>query len=370
MARGSVSKRNGLWCFRIDVGLDPATGKRRQISRQGFTTKRAADAALNEAMSSLATGSMVKRSSETVASFLDSWLVSQQPRVRATTLHSYGIIVRRISAQIGNVALQSLTALHIERLYADLLARGGRGGGELSAKSVRNTHVVLHKALKDAERLGLIVRNPASSAAAPRATRPEFTSWSSDDARDFFDAIADHRMRAAYVLLVTTGMRRGEALGLRWSDVDLDGRQLAIVQTLNSINGRLVFSAPKTARSRRTVFLDVTTVDALRAHHKRQVEERLVLGVDWDARSNHVFRDRVGGPVKPDWFSKEFDRLVHESGLPRLRLHDYADVARYADVFAFGLVSGGGWSEVVGIIRGLRGRRGGCRGAGICRGSC
>lgn len=99
-------------------------------------------------MPSLAAGSMVKRSNQTVASFLDSWLVSQQPRVRATTLHSYGIIVRRISAQIGSVALQSLTALHVERLYADLLAAGGRGGGALSAKSVRNTHVVLHKALR------------------------------------------------------------------------------------------------------------------------------------------------------------------------------------------------------------------------------
>lgn len=195
MARGAISRRNGQWCFRLDVGIDPATGKRRQISLQGFATKKAADASLHEALSSLATGSMVQRSTETVSSFLDSWLVSQRPRVRVTTLHSYGIIVRRIAGQVGSVALQSLTALHVERLYADPLVRGGRGGGALSAKSVRNTHVELHKALRDAERLGLIVRNPASAASAPRATRPEFTSWSSDDAREFFDAITGHRLR-------------------------------------------------------------------------------------------------------------------------------------------------------------------------------
>jgi integrase len=195
---------------------------------------------------------------------------------------------------------------------------------------------VLHKALKDAERLGLIVRNPASAASAPRATRPEFTTWSSDDAREFFDAIASHRLRVAYLLLVTTGMRRGEALGLRWNDLDLDDRQLAVVQTLNSINGQLVFSAPKTARSRRTVFLDPTTVEGLRSHRKRQAAERLAIGGDWDSSSNLVFRDEVGGPVKPDWFSREFDRLVQATGLPRLRLHDlrhtYATLALKAGI--------------------------------------
>jgi integrase len=135
--------------------------------------------------------------------------------------------------------VQSLSTLQIETFYAALVESGGKRGAGLAPKSVRNTHVVLRKALADAERLGLVARNVASSAKAPTARRPEFATWSSDDLRAFFAAVRDDRLYASFVLLAMTGMRRGEVLGLRWRDVDLDGAQLAVVQTLSTVGWQM-----------------------------------------------------------------------------------------------------------------------------------
>lgn len=117
-------------------------------------------------------------------------------------------------------------------------------------------------------------------------------------------------------------MRRGEVLGLRWSDVDLDAGQVAVVQTLTSVNGHAVIGPTKTVRSRRTVYLDEHTVNTLREQRARQREERLVAGPAWDATSDLVFRDEIGRPTHPDWFSREFARVVSASGAPPIRLHD------------------------------------------------
>ena len=140
----------------------------------------------------------------------------------------------RITRQIGAVPLQALTPQQVELLYATLLAEGGTGGRQLAPKTVRNCHVVLRRALADAERLGLVSRNPAAAARAVVGPRAEQRPWSADEIQRFFEALAGERLSVAFVLLATTGMRRGEALGLRWEDVDFAGRALSIVQTLTN----------------------------------------------------------------------------------------------------------------------------------------
>lgn len=119
-------------------------------------------------------------------------------------------------------------------------------------------------------------------------------TWSSDDVRDFLSFVESDRLYAAYVLLLTTGMRRGEVLGLRWQDLDLDAAELAIVQTLNSVRSELVFSTPKTKRSRRLVYLDDATVEKLRGHRASQRTERMAAGPDWAADFDPVFCDELG----------------------------------------------------------------------------
>jgi integrase len=311
-----VFKRNGGWAFRLDAGFQPGTDRRRQISRQGFATRKAAEAALNEAVQKSAQGTIVSRSSTRLRDYLDDWLMTQQSRLRETTHHSYVFAVQRVERRLGAVALQSLTPLQIEQFYAELLSAG------LSAKTVRNTHVVLRKALADAERLGLVPRNAAAAAKAPTARRPEFTTWSSDDVKQFFAAVHDDRLYALFVLLATTGLRRGEALGLRWRDVDFDAGQLAVVQTLTTVGSETLISQPKSQRSRRTVYLDSETISVLKEHRRRQREDQLAVGAGWDRVSDLVFRDELGGSIHPDWLSREFRRLVAVAGAPCIRLHD------------------------------------------------
>ncbi len=196
------------------------------------------------------------------------------------------------------------------------------GGTGLSPKTVRNTHTVLRKALSDAERLGLVFRNAAAAARGPAVERPEFTVWSSDEVRQFFAAGELNRLYGAFVLLATTGMRRGEVLGVRWKDVDLDSGQLAIVQTITNVDGKLTIGSPKTSKSKRVIYLDETTVTMMRQHRRRQREDQVAMGPDWRDDGDLVFTDEVGLPVRPEWFSKEFGRVVTAAGVPRIRLHD------------------------------------------------
>lgn len=322
MARGSVFRRNGGYGARVDLGPDPSTGKRRQLSRQGFRTKREAEAALDELLSSVRAGDLVNQSTSTLGQFLDDWLAGQHQRLKETSWNSYSVAVERIRNGLGKRKLQALTPLEIERFYLQLAESGGRTGRPLAAKTIRNTHVVLRKALEDAERLGLVQRNAAAVARPPVAHRTEQQTWSADNLRAFFAHTADDRLYAVYVLLATTGMRRGEALGLRWADVDLELGQLAVVNTLTTVNYRPILSSPKTKRSRRVVYLDPATVDVMREHRARQQTERAAAGADWYHEIDFVVRDELGRPIHPEWFTREFGRQARLAQLPTIRLHD------------------------------------------------
>ncbi len=322
MARGRIFKRQGGYAFRVDLGPDPATGSRRQIQRQGFRTKREAETALDEHITTIRSGGALSPSAAVLGDFLDGWLEGQTSQLKETTWESYRIVVDRVNARIGKVKIQSLTPLELERFYALLAESGGRRGGPLAVKTIRNTHTVLRKALSDAERLGLIVRNPAAAARPPADVRKEQETWSSDELREFLEAVAEDRLYAFYVLLATTGMRRGEALGLRWRDLDLDGAELHIVQTLVAINYRPVVTTPKTKRSRRLIYLDDGSVGVLRSHRSAQRVERLSAGPAWDSQNDLVFCDEMGGLLNPDWISRDFRIKIRKAMVRDIRLHD------------------------------------------------
>jgi integrase len=322
MARGSVFKRSGGWAFKVDTGFHPETGKRRQSLKQGFRTKRQAEEALAEAQKTVIDGTVVANSNMRLDEFLDEWLVGQEARLRPSSHHSYVMAGKRLKRHLGKYKIQALTPLQIEKFYAELLDHGQRNGKGLSPKTVKNTHVVLRKALADAERLGLVHRNAAAAARGPSVTRPEMTTWSSDQLKAFSTVAQESRMRNAFTILASTGMRRGEALGLRWVDVDFDSSQLAIVQTVSTVDSKVVVGQPKTSGSRRTVYVHDATIKALRQQRQLQAEERLAAGPAWDTDNDLVFRNVTGGPVNPDWFSRHFDKLVEQADVPRIRLHD------------------------------------------------
>jgi integrase len=334
MARGSVRRRGSTWTVILDVGPDPASGKRRQRWKGGYKTRKLAEAALRELIAEVDRGGYVARSSVTVSAYLDEWLQTVEPRLRPTTWNSYRIAATRVSKSLGSTPVQALTPLDVERFYADLLA-GSDETRPLSPKTVRNTHIVLRKAMSDAERLGLVARNPAASAKAPAPSAPEHTTWTAGELSAFLRSIAGTRLEAAFVVLATTGMRRGEVLGLRWPDVDLAASRLAVVQTVTTVNDKIVVTPPKTPRSRRSVSLDPVTVVALEQCRLAQKRERLAAGSLWSDES-WVFTDEIGRPVHPTSFSRLFERSAAKADLPPIRLHDlrhtYATLALTAGV--------------------------------------
>ena len=187
---------------------------------------------------------------------------------------------------IGTAPLVSVDAGTLNALYARLLAEGRKdhAGGGLSPRTVRYVHTITHRALKDAVKWGRLARNAADAANPPSSTatgRPDSVTWTADQLRTFLDGTRKSRHSTAYLVLATTGLRRGEALGLRWRDLDLDAGRASIRQTVIAIKHTAVLGTPKTAKGRRTVTLDAGTVAALREHRKRQAAERLQMGAGW-----------------------------------------------------------------------------------------
>ena len=324
--RGHIRKRGAKWTIVIDIGRGEY-GRRKQRWHSGYNTRREAHAALTEILGRLQAGNYLAPSKETLGSFLGDWIEAQRATVRPSTWHSYAMICEaHIIPQLGALPLQQLTAAALNALYADLLADGRRHSrGGLSPRTVRYIHTILRKALADAVRWNRLARNVADQAdpPSPKATRSRvMRTWAADEVRAFLDHVKNDRLYAAWILAATTGLRRGEVLGLRWSDVDLSKGRIAVTQTLLAVRGKLSISEPKTAKSRRSVALDATTAAAVRAHRVAQLEERLALGLGAPAGDALVFRDIEGEPVHPDHFSRWFEAHAKAAGLPRIRLHD------------------------------------------------
>jgi integrase len=207
-------------------------------------------------------------------------------------------------------------------MYADLLDHGRQDGKGLSPRTVRYVHTILRRALKEAVRTSKVGRNVADYANPPSGkTHANFTTWTAEELHAFLEYVGGDRLKAAWYLAAMTGMRRGEVLGLRWRDCDLERGRVTIAQTLVLVHNRLAFAPPKTKRSRRTISIDDETLSVLKAHRARQAEEKLGFGAGYNPQ-DLVFAGPDGSPVKPDHFSDRFERLSRAAGLPRIRLHE------------------------------------------------
>jgi integrase len=267
MARGSVRQRGTTWTVVFDEPR--ADGRRHQRSKGGFRTRKDAERYLREQLRSLDTGTYMAPHKLTVATYFgEHWLPAMQARgLRPSTLTRYEDHVRcAITPALGGLPLQGLMPTHLNKLYGDLRTAGR------APKTIRNIHGVLSKALADAERWGLVGRNAARLADVPAVARPKLRVWSPEQTRAFLAAVANDRLFAAWLLAATTGMRRGELLGLRWEDIDLDNGVVRVARARVRAGNQVVAGEPKTARGRRTIALDPTTMAALRHHRKRQTE--------------------------------------------------------------------------------------------------
>ncbi len=296
--------------------------ERRQAWHGGSKTRKEAQRTLTEHLAKLDGGIYVTPSRQALGAFLrDEWLPAVRSTIRPSTWASYEMnIEKHVLPSLGSMELRHLSPSHLNALYADLLKRGHRDGGGLSARSVRYVHVIIRKALKDAMRWGRVGRNVADLADPPKQSTPELRVWGRNQLQTFLARVSDDRLSPLYLLAVTTGMRRGELLGLRWIDVDLNTRRLQVRQTLIVVNNRVQVSQPKTARSRRSIALDSGTVAALRSHRARQLEEHMAWGPAYED-SGLVFTQENGCPIHPQALSSAFQRHAKAAKLLVIPFH-------------------------------------------------
>lgn len=312
---GYVTNRDGRWYAVTYEGLDPLTGgDRRRWHRAADETEARAPAEM------LPSARPPGPRGITLSRYLCTrWLPTREGRLRPTRSFRYEkMIGLYVLPHIGRVPLRSLTITHLEDLYAHLRHSGRHDGGPLAPKTALNVHQILRTALADAERAGLVHHNVARLMNPPcHGAAPEQRCWNEHDLRIFLDAAIKHRLGPAVWLAAMTGMRRGEVLGLRWSDIDLDASTLSIRRSV-SCTGYQVHTTPtKTRTSRRSVDLDTTTVAVLCAWRHRQREELGAFAFD-----GPVFTRADGQPVHPHALSQAFERLQRAAGVPAIRLHD------------------------------------------------
>ncbi|MCU0267315.1 MAG: site-specific integrase [Acidimicrobiales bacterium] len=325
--RGHIAKKHDRYYVVLEHGIDPSTGKRRRTWHPVGTKRREAEQALAELLEQKRTETYVEPRKLTVAQYLvDEWLPVAKHELRLSTFDSYQRNTRlHVVPGIGRIGLQRLRPLDLTKFYAQLLATGRRDGkGGLSPKTVQNIHQMIRKALEDAVQHNYVVRNVAAAAKVPKAGKAatdEMHVWTGEELRSFLSANRDCVHWSAWYLAANTGMRRGEILGLRWRDVDLDAARISVRQAIINVAYKVHRSDVKTQRSQRVVDINSRTVAVLRRQLGVVQGYRAALG---DTYQDHdlVFAKPDGSPVHPDTFSKAFDRRVAKTSVPVIRLHD------------------------------------------------
>ncbi|WP_322770705.1 site-specific integrase, partial [Frankia sp. Cr1] len=222
---------------------------------------------------------------------------------------------RALGGLRGRIQLDKLTPLDVRRLVAAAKASG------LSAVSVRHVHGLIRNALAEAERLDLVPRNVAKAVRAPSVAHKDVQVLRPEEARRLMEVLHGDRLEALFACGLMLGLRRGEILGLRWTDVDLDGAVRHVRQSLQRVDGSLTFTPAKTVRSHRKLPIPARLMDLLRQHRVTQAGERFERGDSW-TETGLVFTSSIGTPLEPRNVNRWFDQLRATAGLPWLRLHD------------------------------------------------
>ncbi|MBA7634476.1 putative prophage phiRv2 integrase [subsurface metagenome] len=329
--KGSIRQRSkGSWEVCIDTGRDPATGKRLRHFESVKGTKKAAQQRMHELLYTLEQGAYIRPSRLTVAQFLGEWLrdyveLNCSPRTKA----SYEMIIRcHLIPELGSISLSQLEPRHLQAFYRRQRERGRVDGkGQLSPQTVRYCHSLLAEALGYAVKMGLLSRNVAQATEAPRAEHKVMPTLAPEDVPRFLEAAQESPYYTLFYLLLHTGLRRGEALALRWKNVDLGlaslgvSAYLSVVETAYKLNGTCIIKEPKTSHSRRRIALSPSLALVLRQHRAEQEAQRALLGKPLTGE-DFVFAHLDGTPLDPSTVSHTFNKIIRRAGLPHIRLHD------------------------------------------------
>lgn len=317
MAGQLIQRGESTWLIRVFNGRDSG-GKRQYISKTVRGSKKDAQKELTHMLRDRDTNQLARPARQTVEAFLTKWLeTSVRARLRSRTARDYSDVVNSyVIPTIGARKLATLNATDIRGMYVTLLDR------KLSSRTVRKVHSTLHAALEQAVRDRLITHNPAklASDALPRRTRREMRALTPTQAQTLIGALEAHPHGTFWLVLLTTGLRPGEALALRWSDVE-DGRVSVTRALVDRSRQPLHFEQPKTSKSRRTVPLLPYVARALQAHRAVQAAKRLAAGPAWDS-NDLVFCTGRGRPLRQEHMRKHFNKVLTAAELPKIRVYD------------------------------------------------
>jgi integrase len=316
--------------------LPSAAGRRRRVRRGGFATRTAAVAALE----ALASPAAAPEPGLSTVEWLRRWLASRVS-LRASTARSYAAhVCGYLVPYLGGIPLADLTPGDVQAMFTAVTRDESVFGRPVSAATLHRIHATLRAALPGAVRAGLIPVNPGRFPELPRAVRPRAQVWTpalterwrqdgwrpavgvwtAAQTAEFLRQVRGHRLYALFHLVTLRGLRRGEAAGLRWGDLDLDAGTLSVTGQLQQVGGRIVAGLPKSHAGRRVIALDKTTIAALREHRLRQQAERAAARTRW-TQTGYVFTTKTGKPFRPDRMTRLFAKLVAASGLPPVTLH-------------------------------------------------
>ena len=322
--RGSIRQRSkGSWEICIDIGPDPATGKRLRHFESVKGTKKDAQKRLAQLLVGIEEGSFIKPKRITLGEWLGDWLNGYvKTNCSPRTLDDYHTIIRRhLIPNLGMIPLSQVQPQHIQQYYARALSEPGSDGKELSARTVLHFHRVLFQALNYAVRQGLLIRNPAQFVDPPRARKPKMTTLMPEEVARLLSVAGDTPYYSIISTAVKTGLRQAELLGLRWRDLDLDLASLSVTQVLYKRKGVCQFKEPKSEHSRRRLDLPPSLALFLRDYRTERQAERLLLGKPL-SEDDLVFDNIDGRPMDPGTLTHNFARIARRAGLAGTRFHD------------------------------------------------
>lgn len=307
--RGHIAKKKNRYYIVVDIG----TGyERKQKWLSGFDTKKQAEKELPKILNELNSGTYIEPSKQLYSEFIDAWIKNKKSKLSANAFSNYEMNIRvHIKPALGRFKLPKLNSLAIDNFYTALEEKG------LSSATIRKIHTIVRSSLEYAKDYQFISRNPAAVVKPPTVKHKEIKIWEEKDMVYFLEAIKDEYDYIIYHLALYTGMRKGEILGLKWSDVDYDNKKLRIRRSYSKTG----FSKGKTDSSRRVIDIDDETIKELKKRHKVVKANKMECGPDYD-NQDLVNCRADGSPVDVRNVNRRFTKLSKRYGLDDIRFHD------------------------------------------------
>jgi integrase len=320
---GHVRRRGTKsWELKFDLGTDPLTGKRLTRYHSVKGTKREAEAELVRLKAGADRGDYIPSAKTTLSQFLDRWESWAATQVSAKTLERYKeLAALHVRPHLGAAPLQKLKTINFAELYGKLQRAKTQGGAGLAPRTVGHVHRLLHRVFGHAMKWGMVANNPVAAAEPPRVQRAEIEILTPDQIRTVLRALQGRRLYRIAVVGLSTGLRRGEMVALRWGDIDLDSGKITVERSLEQTNAGLATKAPKTKAGRRVVSIPPSVAAELRKHWRERQELRLALGFGKAAADDLVFARPDGSAWPPDSLTADWARTIRVLKLPKVTLH-------------------------------------------------